>query len=69
MTDHTAHLHVGFDPTAVKRRVLAAIGRADAGDLRTETHLTFESWQGLTRALSDHRLAVLFNEIGTSIEL
>jgi predicted transcriptional regulator len=52
-------LHVGYDPIAAKARVLQAIRRAEAGPVVPESHVTFESWEGLSRALSGKRLALL----------
>lgn len=52
-------LHVGYDPAASKARVLEAIRRADAGPVASESHVTFESWDGLSRALSGKRLELL----------
>ena len=52
-------LHVGFDPAAIKARVLGAIARAEAGDLRPESHVTFESWDGLAKVLTAKRLELL----------
>jgi predicted transcriptional regulator len=52
-------LHVGYDPTASKARVLDAIRRAEAGAVAPESHVTFESWNGLSKALSGKRLELL----------
>jgi predicted transcriptional regulator len=52
-------LHVGYDPAASKARVLDAIRRAEAGAVVPESHVTFESWDGLSRALSGKRLELL----------
>jgi predicted transcriptional regulator len=52
-------LHVGYDPAASKTRVLDAIRRAEAGDLAPESHVTFESWAGLSRVLSGKRIELL----------
>ena len=52
-------LHVGFDPAAVKARVLGALAQAEAGDLRSESHITFESWDGLAKVLTAKRLELL----------
>jgi predicted transcriptional regulator len=60
-------LHVGYDPIASKARVLDAIRRAEAGvgaataggDVAPESHVTFESWDGVSRALSGKRLELL----------
>lgn len=53
------NVHVGYDKGAVKARVLAAIARAEVGDTSTESHITFESWEGLAQALSNKRLELL----------
>ncbi|MEJ0069491.1 MAG: hypothetical protein WDO24_13045 [Pseudomonadota bacterium] len=52
-------LHVGHDPATTKARVLDAIRRAPAGQAVGESHVTFESWEGLARVLSGKRLALL----------
>ena len=52
-------LHVGYDPAAARARVLRAIRQAEAGPTRPETHVTFESWQGLSRVLTGKRLDLL----------
>ena len=49
-------LHVGYGPAASKARVLEAVRRAEAGCVDPERHVTFESWDGLSRALSGKRL-------------
>ena len=57
MTD--IDLHVGYDPIAAKTRVLEAIRRAEAGAVVGESHVTFESWDGLARTLTGKRLDLL----------
>jgi predicted transcriptional regulator len=57
MTD--IELHVGYDPAATKARVLEAIRRAEAGEVAPQRHVTFESWDGLSRVLSGKRLDLL----------
>lgn len=52
-------LRVGYDPAATKARVLEAIRRAAAGESVGESHVTFESWDGLARVLSGKRLELL----------
>ncbi|MEI9983085.1 MAG: hypothetical protein WDN69_07650 [Aliidongia sp.] len=52
-------LHVGYDPVAAKARILDAIRRAEAGNVTGESHVTFESWDGLARTLSGKRLELL----------
>ena len=52
-------LHVGYDPAATKARMLDAIRRAEAGPLRPQSHLTFDSFEGLSRTLSGKRLELL----------
>jgi predicted transcriptional regulator len=52
-------LHVGYDPASLKARVLDAVARAEAGDLRSENHVTFESWDGLAKVLTGKRLELL----------
>lgn len=65
-------IHVGYDPTVTKNRVLDALRRAGSNDPVPDTHLTFESWHGLARALSDDRLALLHHlhrHPGTTIDV
>jgi predicted transcriptional regulator len=52
-------LHVGYDRNAVKDRVLKAIQRAENGQQVGESHVTFESWEGLTKVLTTKRLELL----------
>jgi predicted transcriptional regulator len=53
------NVHVGIDRAATKARFLAAIRRAEAGDLTSDSHLTFESWEALSRVLTGKRLEML----------
>jgi predicted transcriptional regulator len=53
------NVHVGIDQAATKARFLAAIRRAEGGDLSSESHLTFESWEGLSKILTGKRLELL----------
>jgi predicted transcriptional regulator len=52
-------LHVGYDPAVIEARVLGTFARAQAGDLRSESHVTFESWDGLAKVLTAKRLELL----------
>jgi predicted transcriptional regulator len=52
-------LHVGYDQAMSKARILDAIRRAEAGPTAPESHVTFETWEGLARVLSGKRLALL----------
>jgi predicted transcriptional regulator len=52
-------IHVGYDPSVFKARFLAAVRRVEAGDSTPESHITFESWEGLSRTLSGKRLELL----------
>jgi predicted transcriptional regulator len=52
-------MHVGLDDAALKARMLAAIERAEAGETVSEAHVTFESWEGLSKVLTGKRLALL----------
>lgn len=52
-------LHVGYDLAAIKTRVLGALARAEAGESRPESHVTFESWDGLAKVLTAKRLELL----------
>ena len=51
-------IHIGYDAKAVKARVLGAIHRAESGEPVGESHLTVESWEGLSRVLTGKRLAL-----------
>jgi predicted transcriptional regulator len=52
-------LHIGYDPADSKARVLEAIRRAESGAVKPQAHITFESWDGLSRALTGKRLELL----------
>ncbi len=52
-------LHVGYDPAATKARFLDAIRRAEAGSVRPESHLTFETFEGFSRTMTAKRLELL----------
>jgi predicted transcriptional regulator len=53
------NVHVGYDRAATRARVLAAIKRVQAGEGMGESHVTFESWDGLAKVLTEKRLALL----------
>ena len=53
------NIHVGYDAKAIKDRVLGAAHRAENGQTAGEAHITFESWEGLSKALTGKRLALL----------
>jgi predicted transcriptional regulator len=53
------NIHVGYDAKAVKARVLEAVRRAESGQTIGEAHVTFESWEGLSKVLTNKRLALL----------
>lgn len=57
MTDVT--LHVGYAPQAIKTRLLDAIHRAEKDQSIGQSHITFESWEGLSKVLTGKRLALL----------
>lgn len=52
-------LHVGGTFTDTKARVLDAVARAKRGETVGESHLTFESWEGLSKTLTGKRLELL----------
>ncbi|NHZ89563.1 hypothetical protein F2P45_11135 [Massilia sp. CCM 8733] len=52
-------LHVNYDRTASKACVLDAIRRAEVGAIAPESHVTVESWDGLSRTLTGKRLELL----------
>ena len=54
-------LHVGYDRRTVKERVLTAIRQAESGRPAGESHVTFESWAGLTKVLTTRRLELLLH--------
>ncbi|MCP4698496.1 MAG: MarR family transcriptional regulator [Gammaproteobacteria bacterium] len=51
------HIGGGFDEAA--SRVLDAVNRAKRGETVGESHLTFESWEGLSKVLTGRRLELL----------
>lgn len=53
------NVHVGIDQAVTKTRFLAAIRRAESGNHSCESHLTFESWEGLSKVLTGKRLELL----------
>jgi predicted transcriptional regulator len=55
----TVDIHVGLDDAALKARVLSAVSRAEAGQDVCESHVTFESWEGLSKVLTGKRLELL----------
>lgn len=52
-------MHVGLDNAALKARLLSAIERTEAGESVSEAHVSFESWEGLSKVLTGKRLALL----------
>ena len=55
----TVDIHVGLDDAALKARFVSALRRAEAGEAVCESHVTFESWEGLSKVLTGKRLALL----------
>src|SRR5437763_1437037 len=55
----TVDVHVGLDDAALKARFASAMRRAEAGEAVCESHVTFESWEGLSKVLTGKRLALL----------
>ncbi len=51
------HVGEGFD--AVASRVIDAWHRAERGEVVGENHLSFESWEGLSKVMSGKRLELL----------
>jgi len=43
----------------VKARFVSAMSQAEAGEIVGESHVTFESWEGLLKVLTGKRLALL----------
>ena len=52
-------VHVGYNRKILKKRVLKAVRRAEAGVHVGECHVTFESWEGLAKTLTSKRLQLL----------
>lgn len=52
-------IHVGESFDAMAARVASAWHRAERGEEVQENHLSFESWEGLSKALSGKRLELL----------
>jgi predicted transcriptional regulator len=50
---------VGVDLTREARAIKDALRRHEAGEAVHETHITFESWEGLTKVLTSKRLEIL----------
>ena len=57
MSELKIHVAEGFD--ALSARVADAWHRAEHGEPVAESHVSFESWEGLARALSGKRLELL----------
>jgi predicted transcriptional regulator len=55
----TVDVHVGIVDAAMKARFLLAVNRAEAGEYVGESHVTFETWEGLSKVLTGKRLALL----------
>jgi predicted transcriptional regulator len=52
-------VHVGEGPEASGQRFVRAWRRAEQGDVGAETHLSFASWELLSRTLTPKRLELL----------
>jgi len=52
-------IHVGDSFAETKRRALAAVARAKAGETVRESHLSFASWETLTAVMTPKRLELL----------
>ena len=52
-------LHVGEHPEASAQRFIRAWHRAEQGEAPAEIHLSFASWELLTRTLTPKRLTLL----------
>jgi predicted transcriptional regulator len=52
-------IHVDESAEAMARRFIDAWHRAERGEAVDEHHLSFESWEGLARALTPRRLELL----------
>ena len=53
----TLHVDGGF--AAIEQRITSSVLRFENGESVEETHLTFESWESLTRTMTTERLALL----------
>ncbi len=52
-------IHVGGGFADSKRRILAAVERAQAGEAAGEEHVTFASWEALAAVMTTKRFALL----------
>lgn len=52
-------VHVGEGYDAIARRVAEAWRRAEAGEPVSEDHVTFASWEALSRLMTEKRFEVL----------
>ena len=52
-------IHVGTGVEELGQRFIAAWNRAEAGDLRVERHLSFDSFETLAKVLTPKRLQLL----------
>jgi predicted transcriptional regulator len=52
-------VHVGGDFDAVARRVAAAWHRAEGGEEVQEDHITFASWEAISRIMTEKRYELL----------
>ena len=55
----TLEVHVGVDLQTSIDRVKDALRRHEAGDVVAESHISFESWDLMTRTLTGKRLEIL----------
>ncbi|MFN3461075.1 MAG: hypothetical protein ACK4ZN_08710 [Oceanibaculum sp.] len=52
-------IHVGGDFDALAKRVSAAWHRAEQGDVEGQEHLTFVSWEALSKVMTAKRMELL----------
>jgi predicted transcriptional regulator len=52
-------IHIGGKFADTKRRVLAAVERAESGPFEAEEHLTFQTWETLISVMTTKRFELL----------
>jgi len=55
----TLEIHVGIDLAREAQGIKDALRRHEAGAAVQEAHITFETWEGLTKVLTSKRLELL----------
>lgn len=52
-------MHIGGSFADTKKRVLDAVARAERGEVVSETHITFETWEALAAVMTPKRFALI----------